>query len=95
MNDTAATIKLTKTMERMKEMGVYKKVTAKDVAKLANVSQTTVSFILNKVDYASFSEETIQRVYDAAKKLGYRKDMKKEYQKEQEFKIYSCRLPLT
>src|SRR5699024_7256371 len=40
-----------------------------DVAKLANVSKTTVSRVLNKHGY--LSQETIDKVYDAMEKLKY------------------------
>ncbi len=44
-----------------------------DVAKLAGVSQPTVSRVLNRTETtAQISEETIQRVLLAVKKLGYR-----------------------
>lgn len=42
-----------------------------DIAKKAGVSQTTVSFVLNKVEDANISEETKQKVLDAAMNLGY------------------------
>jgi LacI family transcriptional regulator len=48
-----------------------KKITSTDVAKLAGVSQTTVSMILNGKVGSSFSEETKNKVLDAAKQLGY------------------------
>ncbi|MDP4109128.1 MAG: LacI family DNA-binding transcriptional regulator [Bacillota bacterium] len=48
-----------------------KKATSRDVAKLAGVSQTTVSFILNSTPGVSFSEETRRRVHEAAKQLNY------------------------
>jgi LacI family transcriptional regulator len=48
-----------------------KKATSQDVAKLAGVSQSTVSMILNKKDNVSFSQETIESVLAAAKKLHY------------------------
>ena len=47
------------------------KATSKDVAKLAGVSQSTVSMILNKKDNVSFSPETIESVLSAAKQLHY------------------------
>ncbi len=50
-----------------------KKVTAKDVAKLAGVSTTTVSMILNGQGEAKFSNETCQLVLDTCKKLGYKR----------------------
>jgi len=43
-----------------------------DVARLAEVSQTTVSLILNQSGSASFSQETINRVYAAAAQLNYK-----------------------
>lgn len=44
----------------------------KDVAKLAGVSQTTVSFVLNNVEGANISAETQERVFSAIDELGYR-----------------------
>jgi LacI family transcriptional regulator len=43
-----------------------------DVAKLAGVSQTTVSLVLNDVPEIRISAEARQRVHDAARTLGYR-----------------------
>ncbi len=48
-----------------------KKPTSKDVAQLANVSQSIVSMILNKKENVSFSEETVEKVLQAAKQLNY------------------------
>ncbi len=48
-----------------------KRVTSRDVAERAGVSRTTVSFVLNNVPGANISEETRQRVLQAAKELGY------------------------
>ncbi len=48
-----------------------KRTTSRDVAKLARVSRTTVSFILNNVPGVSISTTTRERVLDAAKKLNY------------------------
>lgn len=42
-----------------------------DVAKLAGVSRTTVSFVLNEVPGVKISEETRQRVLQAARELNY------------------------
>lgn len=53
-------------------MSKKKKVTALDVARAAGVSQATVSMVLNNSDYASFSEETRQKVYQACIATGYR-----------------------
>src|SRR5512139_3477991 len=48
-----------------------KRTTSRDVAKLAHVSRTTVSFILNNVPGVSISEATRKRVLSAAQKLNY------------------------
>jgi DNA-binding LacI/PurR family transcriptional regulator len=48
-----------------------RRTTSRDVAKLARVSRTTVSFILNNVPGVSISTATRKRVLDAAKKLNY------------------------
>src|SRR6266498_5724943 len=48
-----------------------KRTTSRDVAKLARVSRTTVSFILNNVPGVSISAATRERVLEAAKKLNY------------------------
>ncbi len=49
-----------------------KKATSNDVAKLAGVSQSTVSLILNNSDKIFFKDETKERVFAAAKQLNYR-----------------------
>lgn len=46
--------------------------TMMDVARLAGVSQTTVSFVLNNAETANIPDETRQRVLEAVKELGYR-----------------------
>jgi LacI family transcriptional regulator len=46
-------------------------VTSADVARLAGVSRTTVSFVLNNVPNVNISEETRQRVLEAARQLNY------------------------
>src|SRR5215216_5474758 len=48
-----------------------KRSTSQDVANLAGVSRTSVSFVLNDVPGVSISAETRERVLDAAKKLNY------------------------
>ena len=48
-----------------------KRVTSQDVAELAGVSRTTVSFVLNDVPGVKISEETRQRVLEAARQLNY------------------------
>ena len=45
--------------------------TSADVARLAGVSRTTVSFVLNEREDARISSETRRRVLDAAEQLGY------------------------
>lgn len=49
-----------------------KRVTIKDVAKLAGVSPSTVSFVLNKSKGQSISEETKKRIRQSVEQLGYR-----------------------
>jgi LacI family transcriptional regulator len=44
----------------------------KDVARLAGVSQTTVSFVINETPNGDIPDETKRRVMEAVKKLGYR-----------------------
>ncbi|MCA9838461.1 MAG: LacI family DNA-binding transcriptional regulator [Trueperaceae bacterium] len=48
-----------------------KRPTSYQVAELAGVSRTTVSFVLNNVDGINLPSSTRQRVLDAAKELGY------------------------
>lgn len=50
------------------------RITSRDVAKLAGVSRTTVSFVLNNVTDVQISDETRQRVLAAAQQLGYEPD---------------------
>jgi len=49
-----------------------KRITSEDVARLAGVSRTTVSFVLNNRPGQSIPEETRRRILDAAKSLQYR-----------------------
>ncbi len=51
-----------------------KRATSQDVAELAQVSRTTVSFVLNGAAGISIPDETRQRVLDAARKLNYHPD---------------------
>ena len=53
-------------------MTTKKRVTMEDVSQKAQVSLTTVSMILNKRADMSFAQETVQRVLDAARELGYK-----------------------
>ncbi len=48
-----------------------KRITSQDVANLAGVSRTTVSFVLNNVEGFQISPETRQKVLEAAAQLGY------------------------
>ncbi|MGH8779315.1 LacI family DNA-binding transcriptional regulator [Paraburkholderia sp.] len=48
-----------------------KRITSHQVARLANVSRTTVSFVLNDVSDMGISLETRERVLEAAHQLGY------------------------
>ncbi|MDO4340464.1 MAG: LacI family DNA-binding transcriptional regulator [Eubacteriales bacterium] len=62
-----------------------RKATSSDVAKKAGVSQATVSMVLNRKYNVSFSRETIERVEQAARELGYElpnRRNKKENKKE-------------
>jgi DNA-binding LacI/PurR family transcriptional regulator len=54
----------------LKPMG-NKRVTSQDVADLAGVSRTTVSFVLNNVKGMNISSETRQKVLEAAESLSY------------------------
>ena len=54
-------------------MTTKKRVTMGDICQKAQVSLSTVSMILNKKGDMSFAQETVQRVLDAARELGYKK----------------------
>ena len=58
-------------------MGKRNKVTTRDVAEYAGVSQSTVSMILSGKKNVSFMPETESNVWEAARKLGYKKPVKK------------------
>lgn len=55
-----------------------KKPTSSDVAKLAGVSQAAVSLILNGSEKITFSQETRDRVFEAAQELGYKLPARKK-----------------
>ncbi|MDL2318502.1 LacI family transcriptional regulator [Eubacteriales bacterium OttesenSCG-928-A19] len=48
-----------------------RKATLKQVAELANVSSSTASMILNSKSGFSFSKDTVERVWNAAERLGF------------------------
>ena len=50
---------------------MVKRITSQDVADLAGVSRTTVSFVLNNVQRFNISTETRKKVLEAAEALGY------------------------
>ncbi len=52
------------------------RITSKQVAERAGVSQTTVSFVLNQVENSNISEETRKRVLDAARELDFVPDVR-------------------
>lgn len=52
-------------------MVAKRRITSQKVAERAGVSRTTVSFVLNEVEGAQISQETRQRVLQAARDLGY------------------------
>lgn len=52
-------------------MSYQKKVTLKDIAREAGVSESTVSMILSQKENVSFSSTTIEKVQHAAQNLGY------------------------
>jgi DNA-binding LacI/PurR family transcriptional regulator len=51
-----------------------KRPTQADVARLAGVTQATVSFVLNESSAISIPPETRQRIFDAIETLGYRRN---------------------
>ena len=72
-----------------------KKVTSTDIAKAAGVSQSTVSMILNKKYNVSFSKETVEKVEQAAKDLGYvpqKRKARKESKKEKLLVVFCSNL---
>lgn len=72
-----------------------KKATSSDVAKRAGVSQATVSMVLNKKYNVSFSRETVEKVEQAARELGYHlpgRKNRKESRKEKLIVVFALRL---
>lgn len=70
-----------------------KKVTSTDVARRAGVSQSTVSMILNKKYNVSFSKETILKVEEAARELGYSNEKKTGETQNPNERQYFCLMP--
>ncbi len=64
-----------------------KKATSSDVAELAGVSQATVSMVLNRKYNVSFSRGTVERVEEAARKLGYELPKHKSQKKDKKEKL--------
>ena len=64
-------------------MGKRNKVTTRDIAEYTGVSQSTVSMILSNKPHVSFSKETIDKVRQGAKELGYKKPVADVKKKEQ------------
>lgn len=58
-------------------MGIQRRPTLDDIARIAGVSKTAVSMILSEKKGVSFLEETVLKVHDAAKELGYIKKNQK------------------
>jgi DNA-binding LacI/PurR family transcriptional regulator len=52
-------------------MNARRRVTASDVAQVAGVSKTTVSYVLNETPHQKIPEETRERVLDAVRRLNY------------------------
>ena len=67
-------------------MGKRNKVTTRDIAEYTGLSQSTVSMILSGRKNVSFTAETEQIVRDAAKKLGYKRPVKKAAELESNLK---------
>ena len=70
-----------------------KKVTSTDIAHAAGVSQSTVSMILNKKYDVSFAKDTVERVENAAKELGYVPPKRKNEKRNKTGEASSCILP--
>lgn len=72
-----------------------KKVTSSDIAKAAGVSQSTVSMVLNKKYNVSFSKETVRKVEEAARELGYeipKRRTRRESRKEKLIVVFCSNL---
>ena len=72
-----------------------KKTTSTDIAKAAGVSQSAVSMILNKKYNVSFSKETVEKVEQIAKELGYqppKRKIRKESRREKLLVVFCSNL---
>ncbi|MEU5015846.1 LacI family DNA-binding transcriptional regulator [Streptomyces angustmyceticus] len=56
----------------MSDTEPYRAVTATDVARVAGVSQSTVSLVLNGKGRGRISDKTVRRVTETAQRMGYR-----------------------
>ncbi len=70
-----------------------KKSTMQDVADLAGVSQASVSLILNNNDKITFSNETKERVFEAARKLDYSLPRRKHKKSSSQSKMLLVLVP--
>ena len=70
-----------------------KKVNSHDVAKLAGVSQPTVSLVLNNSDKIKLSENTKTKVIEAAKQLEYGPFSKNRYNVSKKTNIIGVFVP--
>ena len=59
--------------------------TIKEIAKLANVSSTTVSRVLNNDESFSVSEETRNKILSIAKELDYKTIVERHHEKQKVF----------
>ena len=64
-----------------------KKATSSDVAARAGVSQATVSMVLNRKYNVSFSRETVERVEQAARELGYELPGRRKHKADRKEKL--------
>lgn len=70
-----------------------KRVTSIDVAKLAGVSQSAVSQILNNKSNTSFSQETINKVIEAANQLNYKLNLTSSINKKEKEHLIAVLVP--
>jgi LacI family transcriptional regulator len=68
-------------------------ITSKDVARLAGVSRTTVSLVLNNVTTVQIAAETREKVLKAAEELNYRPNMLAQSLKTNHSKIIGLLIP--